>query len=278
MNIINTLIVHAGIFHTDDVLCAAFAQILNPKVKIIRTNHVTDDMTLENGILVADIGGGRFDHHQKDAVTDANGLRYAACELMFHEFKDEIFPDEVPTDFLCILRRIGLTDNYGPAAGPRTEITGFVNSCIPTWEETKTMDQAFLDAVQAVKVHFVIPAVRGKKYDGRWFLESDMALDRKVANDTAEDHAKVIVQSAIVAAGDKPYIVLDKFVPWQKQGAEYAVFPALRGGYALVCDMGGHLPESWITTKPEGCNFVHAARFMASFDTLEQAIATAETL
>ena len=61
MSEVNKLVVHAGLFHTDDVLCAAMARAINPDVWIVRTNTVEKDDARNdgtNGIYVADIGGG----------------------------------------------------------------------------------------------------------------------------------------------------------------------------------------------------------------------------
>ena len=44
-----------------------------------------------NGIYVADIGGGKYDHHQKEAAVREDGAKYAACGLLYNEWKNELF-------------------------------------------------------------------------------------------------------------------------------------------------------------------------------------------
>ena len=78
---ISKLIVHDGVFHADDVLCAAMARSLNPDVWIQRTRRL-DPMDIElngNGVYIADVGGGKYDHHQPDAAVREDGAKYAAC-------------------------------------------------------------------------------------------------------------------------------------------------------------------------------------------------------
>lgn len=55
---ISKLIVHDGVFHADDVLCAAMARSLNPDVWIQRTRRL-DPMDIElngSGVYIADVG------------------------------------------------------------------------------------------------------------------------------------------------------------------------------------------------------------------------------
>jgi uncharacterized UPF0160 family protein len=118
MSEVNKLVVHAGLFHTDDVLCAAMARAINPDVWIVRTNTVEKDDARNdgtNGIYVADIGGGRYDHHQKDAAVREDGAKYAACGLLYNEWKDELFQTPEGQTYFeeTYIKPIELMDNTG---------------------------------------------------------------------------------------------------------------------------------------------------------------------
>ena len=63
MRISDEVMTHAGRFHADDVFSAALLKIVKPEVKVKRVMHVPEDF---DGIAF-DIGGGRYDHHQKGA-------------------------------------------------------------------------------------------------------------------------------------------------------------------------------------------------------------------
>lgn len=95
---VNKLIVHNGIFHADDVLCAAMAKTINPEVEIVRDGRPSQeeiDANGKDGLYVADVGNGKFDHHQKDAAVRDDGEKYAACGLLFNEWKDKLFPENI---------------------------------------------------------------------------------------------------------------------------------------------------------------------------------------
>ncbi len=73
---------HGGVFHADDIFSTELLKILNPAIKILRGFSVPEDFT---GI-VYDIGGGKYDHHQKDSRVRENGIPYAAFGLLWEKF------------------------------------------------------------------------------------------------------------------------------------------------------------------------------------------------
>ena len=71
-----TLFVHAGIFHADDVFCAAYLKLLGFEPEIRRVPEVTEEMLAQAAAgeaIIADIGQqydpakNLYDHHQEDA-------------------------------------------------------------------------------------------------------------------------------------------------------------------------------------------------------------------
>ena len=76
---IKEIYIHGGIFHSDDVMCVALARIANPQVKFQRVFKAPTEV--EEGVIVADIGGGKYDHHQIDAEVRPNGDKFAGTAL-----------------------------------------------------------------------------------------------------------------------------------------------------------------------------------------------------
>lgn len=152
MSEVNKLVVHAGLFHTDDVLCAAMARAINPDVWIVRTNTVEKDDARNdgtNGIYVADIGGGRYDHHQKDAAVREDGAKYAACGLLYNEWKDELFKTPEGQAYFeeTYIKPIELMDNTGTPNALNLAINAMrPDSDIPDPGGIR-MNVAFYDAV-----------------------------------------------------------------------------------------------------------------------------------
>ena len=75
INAYETIYVHSGTFHSDDLLSVSFMQMLNPDIKVKRISEVTNSIYSEaekGKALICDIGGiynpelNMFDHHQKD--------------------------------------------------------------------------------------------------------------------------------------------------------------------------------------------------------------------
>ena len=147
---VNKIIVHGGVFHADDVLCCAMARLINPDVVIERCNNpVPEDVASDgsNGIWVADVGGGRFDHHQADARTHLHGSKYAACGLLYEVWKSTLTegvddPRNVAL-FEKMMRHIEMADNGETMATSNIVI----NSFRPCWDDVFSMDEGFNEAV-----------------------------------------------------------------------------------------------------------------------------------
>ena len=68
--------------------------------------------------------------------------------------------------------------------------------------------------------------------------------------------------------------------------AKLIVAPSNRGGWNILTikvDKDSFedvmsLPKEWLENKPEGCTFVHTARFIATFNTKDAAITAAKTV
>lgn len=143
------MIVHGSKGHTDDATCAAIAKILNPDIIIERHNEITEEMKNDPEIIICDIGHGKYDHHQEDAKVHEDGEKYAACTLLFEDFKDQLFKTETgKIIFESFLRIIEHTDN----TGEMNPLSGALNKLSPCWNEKSfSNDDAFFTMVDKLK-------------------------------------------------------------------------------------------------------------------------------
>ena len=60
-------VTHCGTMHADEIFATAFLDLYLGDRLVYRTNNV-DNIKLNDDVLVYDIGRGKFDHHQNDAL------------------------------------------------------------------------------------------------------------------------------------------------------------------------------------------------------------------
>jgi len=288
-NIPKTLIVHGGIFHADDVLCAAMMKEVNPDIEIKRVFRVPEN--IPETTIVADIGEGKYDHHQKNAELRPDGNKHAACGLVLRDFENELFPNGVPKAFQEEIEKIEDADN-GVEIPEKSILSEVVSYSNPEWDENKTPDEAFGNIVSFVQANFLEPYMeKGALSKEEAELLQNTHEEKMQNRQAAKERAHELLQAAIEEREqprefnlDKRVIVLPKFAPWQEEvcatDAQFIIYPSLRGGYNIQCvpptpdsfDKRYPLPKEWLEHKPEGCGFVHQGRFLAQFDTKENAI------
>lgn len=132
-------ITHAGTYHADDVLSTALLELITGfeavdtskpgydpevdsegKIELLRVNKI-EDVKIKLIDFVYDIGGGKFDHHQKDKKVRPNGIPYAAFGLLWAEYAEqelELHPDMVQLMDEEFVQYIDRTDNFGQAKYP----------------------------------------------------------------------------------------------------------------------------------------------------------------
>lgn len=265
MKELKKIIVHGGIFHADDVLVVAMLRELFPQLEIIRTSDknvfadYVNNVIGKDDVVVADVGGGHYDHHQN---RDAE---YAACGLVFNDICGKLFPTPESIDRFRkgYIIPVEKADN-GIIGNP---LSLAVNSFRPNWDDEKSMDETFLEAIDFVQT----------------------ILKKEIAKAVSEYKAESVVEDAFAKAEDKRIIVLPEFVPWQavlceKSAPLFVIFKSLRGGYSIQSipvkagsfDKRMDIPVEWLDQKPDGCTFVHPNLFLASFDTVNQAYTAAK--
>lgn len=106
MNKTNTILIHDGRFHADDMLFAAMASTVlettGREIYIKRVNKVPD--AYSEHILVGDLGYGVYDHHVSNDGVAAIGCEkntetrtVSASGLLYDDIKDILFPGDSET-------------------------------------------------------------------------------------------------------------------------------------------------------------------------------------
>lgn len=301
------LIVHDGSFHADDVLVAAMLSELNPSLLVLRLDaSQLGPYRNDQAVLIADIGRGRFDHHQPDAARRSDGNKHAACGLVWEAFSDRLRPrnDKCARIWKKQLEAIEDADNgINRKSEERSPITEIVSYSNPEWDDASYLDERFVDkcfasTTKAIREGFVhllletdsthdMPACDINKVMKNLWATAKYLRQRHY---DAVKRATSMVEEAIQKS-DGRTLVLERYLPYartvydhnqsHKEKIERVIYPSNRGGYTLRAvniDLDGFdlirpLDETWLVTQPKGCSFVHQGLFIACFDTLDDAIA-----
>lgn len=260
---------HGGMFHADDVFATALLKILNPDIRISRGFAVPDHFT---GI-VYDIGGGAYDHHQRDSRVRENGVPYAAFGLLWERFGHKLLSDEDARKFdEDFIQPLDLSDNTGSG----NMISLMISDRIPTWQESSPqMDEAFREAVEFAQT----------------------ILERRLKQIRADRNAYELVYQEAERCGES-ILYLEQVLPWKEALRDhereilYVIYPSIRGGYNIqaVPDredpnrLRHPFPKSWRgagrqelqrLTGIGGLTFCHMSGFLCAAETLEGAYSTA---
>ena len=142
---IKKICVHNGVFHADDVTVVALMRLLGVH-EYERVNIAPEEA---EDILIADIGLGKYDHHQIDAKRYPDGGKYASIGLVWEDFGEYLIEDKKLRDYFRdkFIRPIEKADN-----GEGTcSLANVVNGFLPMWDDTVyDYDKAFPIAVDFI--------------------------------------------------------------------------------------------------------------------------------
>lgn len=279
---INTIVTHSGKFHGDEVVAIAILKAIHPDAAVVRSR---DREVIEEADIAVDVGGGKYDHHQKGGNgRRQNGVEYASAGLVWRDFGldylwtlgirgvlTEVFND-LDEKFISVVDAI---DNGGPTG----ELTfSSMVSSFNTLEEGEDENAAFMEAVEmASKV----------------LRRFAMAANNQI-------RAKEVVLEAMEASEDE-ILVLDQPVPWKEtvlshwQGMKF-LFAIIHGdkGQWMVQTIPDvlsprqdrmMLPEAWGGLEGETLQavsgvkdavFCHRGLFIAAAKSKEGALALAK--
>lgn len=262
------LYLHSGNFHADDVFCCAFLRLYGMNPETHRVPEITDEMRKEaiaGSAIIADIGEiydpkrNMFDHHQYNAPERKDGSRYAAFGLLVQNFwKDEwTWKERFENEFV---KPIDATDN----GKGNFVVSKLIKAFVPNWNSDEDTEAAFFKAVDFAY----------------GILERDFA--RRAAIKEAEYEIE-----ALAGEAKNGILILEKYIPFDScldssMGVNTVIYPSNRSGYdcrivsieAGRKEMVGKFHK--IRAGAGGCTFLHKEGFLASFETLEQAIEAAK--
>lgn len=266
---ITKVVVHSGIMHADDVFTVAYIQLMKKAlgqepVQVIREFKIGLGQTLKNGYLVADIGGGRYDHHCKEEHKERrpNGSAYASFGLVVRDFhKGFLTEDEYELFDKKFIEPLDWYDNNGSS----NQLAAVIYSFNKPWDDnTPGTDFRFFSAVKLAMT----------------------ILEQYISSIRALARAKSLALSSKV---DGETIYLDRYAPVSEfvsgnPDINFIGAPSLRGGYQIVAVKNPKgenkklLPESirglsfgQFEYNDEGLNFCHSSGFMATFRDKEAA-------
>lgn len=278
-------ITHGGTMHADEVFATAFLELYLKDIRLKRMATI-DMKTIPNTIIVYDIGGGEFDHHQKPNKVRDNDIPYASFGLLWQKYgmlylKQENIEheDEVFQEFdKNLIEGIDAIDN---GVFPKIEssykvqtISDIIKSFNPSFGSKEVEDEQFKKAVFIAKEIIVenLYHINGK------------ILARKMITDKLK-------------ATTNQILILDTYMPYEetllksKLGDQilFAIFPSNRGGYIIktlpksLTDKTTRLdfPEEWTGLTNEqleqvsgivGATFCYNNSFIVGCKTKQSAI------
>lgn len=284
---IEKIVVHNGVFHADDVACVSIARMLNPAVEWRRTSNVDGlDINSDDGVVVADVGFGRFDHHGITPKIRRDGGKHCGATLLWERFGAEAVklcnPQLNKAEAESVAKNVLEKVLYTIADGDNGIYTSAftINCAIAQFNPSWDVDN--VDAYTEARFFAAVTLM-------------DTILANTIESCAAEMRAKSSVMDAL-AHMDNGIVVLERFTPWKKvlcanKEALVVVFPSNRGGYSIqmvpvACtgyETRIHTPEEWHGKQGKeaerimsGMTFCHRNGFIASFHTKENALAAAQ--
>lgn len=277
-----TCITHSGTMHADEVFATAFLDSYLEDVKVFRTNRIDGYC---GDAIIYDIGRGKYDHHQLDALKRENGITYSSFGLLWKEFGRDFLKkynfSNVEEVFLGIdkdlVEGIDADDNgFFPKIESNYKVKvlpSIIKIFNPSFDSGENENEQFLKAVKLAKMIFEEEVV---------YINGKVISDKKISE---------IIDNYDV---NKGYLYLDEYIPYEEailnhpEGDKilFVAFPSNRGGYAIKTVPKGLedrtakklFPVEWAGLQDEelekvsnisGLRFCHTARFIVNCASLE---------
>ena len=277
-------VTHSGTMHADEVFATAFLDLYLGDVRVFRTSSVNFD-EIDSNVLVYDIGRGKFDHHQIDAVKRENDITYSSFGLLWKEFGKDFLKKK---DFSNI-DDLWLEIDKDLVEG----IDGDDNGVFPKIEapyKAKTLPNI---------IKIFNPSFDSGEDESTQFLKAVSLAQSILEEEIYYINGKVIAAKKIneIIEENDPnakYLVLEEFLPYEDailnnpkaDNILFVAFPSNRGGYAIKTiaksleDKTSRLsfPEEWAglqdkeleeVSKIPGLRFCHTGRFIVSCNDLD---------
>lgn len=277
-------ITHNGTMHADEVFATAFLEMYLGDVRVFRTSSI-DLNTVSENTLVYDVGRGKYDHHQLDAVKRENGILYSSIGLLWRDFgKDYLRKcdfSNIDDLFLGIdkdlIEGIDADDNgvFPKIDAPykvRT-LPSIIKIFNPSFDSDEVEEEQFLKAVVLAKMILEEEIL---------YINGKVISDKKVFDilDEIDENSK--------------YLILDEYLPYEEvllnhektKNILFVAFPSNRGGYAIKTvpkAIDDHtvrmdFPMEWAGLQNHeleeksgipGLRFCHSGRFIVNCENLD---------
>ena len=217
-------ITHSGKFHVDDVISTIFLSKIFDKIVLIRIPSIDNKNIADK--IVYDIGGGEFDHHQKNRNGQRdNGIYYSSIGLLWRKYGKEylktLMVNNVEKTFKYIdeelIQYIDAADNMQIEYAKNKILPDFIKLCNPEWNEKTEENEAFIKAI--------------KLADEFWKVYIKHAI--------AVVEATEIILKKIEDCKDC-YLILDTDMPYKRaisiakrNDIKYIIFKSKREGYDI---------------------------------------------
>lgn len=247
----NSIAVHNGKFHADDVFACAIMRLINPEIKIIRSR---DQAVLDSSDMRADVcmkynpENMDFDHHQKESPVRENEIPYAGSGLVWKHFGMNLVLSEKAFEYIDerIMQPIDASDNgmetYKSEIITPFTISKMIEDFNPSWQDKDSnADEAF-----ELAVNFAIGV-----------------LNRRIVIAEGLEKADELVRNAIKDSKNK-IIIFDQICPWKKiaideSDAYFVIYPTRTGAFNVQAipkelesfENRKSFPESWAGLNDE---------------------------
>lgn len=286
------LITHNGKFHPDDVFSTVFLSqyIENPVLYRSPVGHIKND-----NAIIYDVGYGKFDHHTPTAEYLPNSkLKYCSFGLLWREYglkyieKNINTPNPKKLFELVEEKLIKQIDGIDNGTFPKieaeyhlTDLDQIIDMYNPTWEEDGVdTDNKFYEA----------------------YLIAEQIFNNLIKKMNSNIKADIIVEKEINNVKNN-ILILTQYLPYNEaifsstnskaKDIKVIILPSNRGGYnikpitiskdskELLINFpkeyrGLHDEELAKISGIKTAKFVHLSGFLASTDTLEDAIKMAK--
>lgn len=286
MKIVNSIeeancVTHSGTMHADEVFATAFLDFYLNEAKVFRTNNPEGARV---DALIYDIGRGKFDHHQPDALKRENNIIYSSFGLLWKEYGRDFLNKNGFYDIEDLWNGIDKDlvegiDGDDNGIFPKIEspyktktLPNIIKLFNPSYDSHENETDQFIKAVELAKIIFE---------------EEVFYINGKVKSDK-------LVLKYLEENTHKNYLMLDEYLPYEDlvlsnplgKDILYVVFPSNRGGYAIKAvpkssedkTLRKPFPEEWAGLQNEelenvsnikGLRFCHNSRFIINCETLE---------
>ena len=286
-------ITHNGTMHADEVFATALLEMYLKYVRVFRTTSVPS-LGISKDTYVYDVGRGKFDHHQIDALKRENGIPYSSVGLLWKEIGRELLKKY---DYFYIEEMfIGIDkdliegiDGDDNGVFPKIEcpyktktLPSIIKIFNPSYDSGEDESEQFLKAVQLARMIWE---------EELYYIQGKVIADKKINEviETLEDGSS--------------YMILDEYLPFEEailanpkaDSILFVAFPSNRGGYAIktipktIDDHTSRMdfPAEWAglqneelvsVSKIPGLRFCHTGRFIVTCDSIDTVYQVMELL